>query len=857
MSFLDFVGDLRSKGLSDKEIYEGFGMKSTEFRDRITIERTNLKLERIHMVRKLGETGNGPTAISKRLGIPEPTVRSYLKAGAEDKAESRLATSKMLMKEVDDKTWIDVGTGVETHLGISKENLRSAVGIAKEHGYEVHTFKAPQVGTGKDTEYKVLGPKGSTQLEALLQRDHLSQLSAFSIDNGKHWSKTHKPLSIDPSRVAISYEDTADGLVYVRPGVPDLNMGGNSYTQVRIKVGKDHYIKGMAVFNDKLPKGVDLLVASNKQDTGNKLDALKKLEDDPTLPFGSVVRNITSDTGTPKEKNISAINVVNEEKDWNKWSKSVATQVLSKQNPSLIEAQCKKTYDNKRKELDEILSYNNPTVRKKLLEEFSGDADSAAVHLNTVALTKDTTWHVILPMKSLKPTEVFAPNYPDGSQVVLIRYPHGGPFEIPELIVNNKNRESRKYIGTDAKAAVGIHPDVAERLSGADFDGDTVLVIPNNSRKLKSLPALEALKGFEPKNLYKMSDDQPGIRDMKDPKGKTGQIMGEASNLITDMTIRGASIDKIARAVQYSMVTIDAEKHHLDYKQAYKDFAIKALKDEFQVDPAYPTRRGASTLISRATATVRVPEFKPRPYQEGGPINKKTGELEYVPTGRTRVDKDGNVVEKTVEVKRLANTRDAHTLSTNTRPEQIYADHSNNLKALANEARLSMINTPNLVYSPSAKKTYATQVDSLVAKLTKAQMNSPRERQAQILANASIRAYKQANPTIEKGRLKKFSYKELEKARARTGAGKEKIYIDDDEWKAIQAGAISDSRLKAILANADMTRVKELATPRRKTLMTATNTTKAKQMLASGRYTRAEVASALGVSLSTLDNATA
>ena len=52
--------------------------------------------------------------------------------------------------------------------------------------------------------------------------------------------------------------------------------------------------------------------------------------------------------------------------------------------------------------------------------------------------------------------------------------------------------------------------------------------------------------------------------------------MGKISNLITDMTLLGASEDKLARAVRHSMVVIDDEKHHLDYKQSEKDNNIAA-----------------------------------------------------------------------------------------------------------------------------------------------------------------------------------------------------------------------------------------------------------------------------------------
>ena len=43
--------------------------------------------------------------------------------------------------------------------------------------------------------------------------------------------------------------------------------------------------------------------------------------------------------------------------------------------------------------------------------------------------------------------------------------------------------------------------------------------------------------------------------------------MGEISNLITDMTLAGATEPELARAVKHSMVVIDAAKHELDYKK--------------------------------------------------------------------------------------------------------------------------------------------------------------------------------------------------------------------------------------------------------------------------------------------------
>jgi len=870
ITWLDLVKECRASGAfaNDKEIYEAMGMKSGEFRARMTIERNAAKQEQIHTAKKLRKKGMSQSEIALQMfgsKTKESTVRTLLADDAEEKASSLLGTANMLKDEVDRKKFIDIGEGVENHLGISKEKLRASVDILKQQGYEVQKVKIPQLGTKHETELKVLCPPGTTQHDLFMNRYDVQQLDRFSIDGGKKWSKKHDPIPVDPKRVKVRYKedggDKADGVIYVRPGAKDLSLGENKYAQVRIQIGPDHYLKGMAIYKDDLPAGVDLEFNTNKSKSDpkvveqGKLGAMKEIKKDSELPFGAVTRQITKNTGEENEVNISAMNIVNGEGAWKDWSKSISTQVLSKQSGTLVREQLAKTRDRRQKEFDEIRSLTNPTVKKKLLEAFAGETDNAAVHLNAVSLTKDSAWHVILPIEKMRPTEVFAPGYANGTRVALIRYPHGGPFEIPELIVNNTHREARKMIGLDSIDAIGIHPDVAERLSGADFDGDTVIVVPNNSGKLRSKPMLDGLKGFEPKHLYRLPDSAPGIRDHKDPSATTGRIMGEASNLITDMTIRGASDDKILRAVKYSMVTIDAEKHHLDYKQAKKDFGIQALKDEFQFDPSNPDSRGASTLISRAGAKERIPDRKLRSARDGGPIDPKTGALVYVPTNKMRTARDGTKVPKTIEVKRLANTDDAHSLSTGNTIEKMYADHSNHFKRMANQARLEASQTPNLTQSSHAKRVYASEVESLSSKLHTAQLNAPRERAAQVMAGAQVRAIRQENKHLDKEHLQRIEFRHLELARKRTGAGKAMIDITEREWEAIQAGAISNNRLKEILKHTDIDKVKKLATPKPKRLMSTTKTSKAQAMLASGKYTRQQVAASLGVSVSTLDRA--
>lgn len=845
-SFLGYVEKLQKDGLTEAEVATGMGINTTQLRAAKSIAKNEERQAEINMATRLKDKGMSNVAIAERMGKPESSVRALLAPGIKDKSDILMATSNMLKDQVAEKKYIDIGTGVENQLGISQTKLSTAVAMLQEEGYKIHYLKVKQLGTGKQTTVKVLSAPDVPYTEVSKNRDKIKQIQSFSEDGGRSYLGVQPPLSVNSKRVKVRYAEEggadADGVIYVRPGVPDVSLGSARYAQVRIAVDNSHYLKGMAMYKDDLPDGVDLVFNTNKKNTGNKLDSMKKMKDDPENPFGAVVRQkIDPKTGKVK----SAMNIVNEEGDWDRWSKNLSSQMLSKQSPSLAKQQLDMTFERKKRELEEINSLTNPAVRRKLLESYADDVDSAAVHLKAAALPRQRS-NVILPINSLSEKEIYAPNFRDGERVVLIRYPHGGIFEIPELTVNNRHPQAKRSIGR-AQDAVGINSKVAERLSGADFDGDTVLVIPNNKKLIKTAPALDGLKGFDPQRSY------PSYEGMKPMSARTKAIeMGQVSNLITDMTIRGASTQELARAVRHSMVVIDAEKHKLNYKQSAIDNGIADLKKKYQGG----ARAGASTLVSRARSTVRVPERKPRPASEGGPIDKATGKRVYVDTGETYVNPKGRTVPRTIEVRKLAETSNAHTLSSGTPIEKVYADHSNRLKALANSARRTAVNTRTTPYSPAAKKTYQKEVDTLRAKLNIAQRNRPLERQAQLLANAMVQAKKDANPDMDKADLKKIQGLALAEARNRTGAGKQRIDISPSEWAAIQSGAISNNTLQQILANADLDRVKELATPRIKTLMTSTKMTRATSMLADG-YTQAEVADALGVSLTTLKTAIA
>ena len=342
-------------------------------------------------------------------------------------------------------------------------------------------------------------------------------------------------------------------------------------------------------------------------------------------------------------------------------------------------------------------------------------------------------------------------------------------------------------------------------------------------------------------------------------KENVGREMGVISNLITDMTLQGASTEELTRAVKHSMVVIDAYKHKLDYKKSEQDNGIAALKKRYQTtidENGNKHTGGASTLISRAKGEVRIDKRvgSPKINQKGKPWYDPTleeGALIYKSVKETYVDKNRKTQVRPQTSTKMAEARDARTLSSGTMQEEIYADYANNLKALANKARKAMLDTPDKKYSPEAKKKYAAQYSSLMHKLNQSLMNAPRERQAQLLATSVVNAKKQDNPNMEKEELKKIKQRALSDARSKMGAKRTTVDITYDEWEAIEAGFISPNKLSQILLNTDTAAIRERATPRDKRTLSEAKVNKLKCMVASG-YSNSDIAEALGISPSTV-----
>jgi len=792
---------------------------------------------------RMKQAGLPNTVIAEKMGINESSVRNLLSKDTREIKSNVNKTADILAEQAKKHKYIEYGAGVELNMGCSDATLRTAVEVLKQRGYVTNEVYIKQSESDKFTTLKVLSPPGTKRSDLMANRDKIRTPGIAADLDGAFTTGIKKPSSISSKRVKVRYDEDGgtdmDGVIQIRRGVKDLSLGNSAYAQVRIAVDGTHYLKGMAMYSDDLPKGIDVVFNTNKKKGTPKLGpkdntVLKPMKKDPDNPFGATIRKQLYFKGKDGKQKLSAINIVNDEGTWDKWSQSLASQFLSKQSPVLAKKQLAKVRESKQKQYDDIMKLTNPSLRKKLLISLADDCDSASVHLKAKALPGQSS-QVILPLPHMKKNEIYAPNYRDGEVVSLVRYPHGGTFEIPQLVVNNRNKKARRTLG-QVTDAVGIHPSVAERLSGADFDGDSVVVIPHRGKtRIKANKPLKGLEGFDPKRAYPKYD---GMKVMSD----TQTQMGKISNLITDMTIKGASEQELARAVRHSMVVIDAEKHQLNYKQSERDNGIAALKKKYQSG-------GASTLISRASGEKRIPKRRARSAREGGGIDPKTGKKVWVETGESYIDSRGKKVLRTEKAPRMALTDDAYSLSSGTRMENLYAEHANSLKALANKARKEAVSQPRVKKNPQAARRYSREVAELKAQINVARKAKPLERQAQVIANGVVDAKVRSNPDMSYKDRAKVTAMALKTARQRLGYDRNATRIRPTplQYRAIQEGAVSQSMIDQILESADLDHLKSLAMPKQTQPLTRHQANRISIYRKNGS-TVAEIADALGIS---------
>ena len=821
---LSKTDEMHAKGMSEKEIADELGLTISKLRSEKAWSNEVRKNVIAEGVRSRRERGLTYDQIAEEMAISAASARNYDKRVASIETQQLATVSDILRDSVNEYGYLDVGIGVERQIGVSRTKLKAAVDKLKEEGYVEHEIYVKRLNdSSKYTTIKVLTKEPDLEV-VKANSDKIRPVQSWTDDGGITRQNMRAPQPIDWKRVEIRYGDKGgedkDGVIEMRRNVDDLDLGGKNYAQVRIQVGDSHYLKGMAMYSDDLPEGKDIVFNTNKPSGTSKEEVLKPLKNNPDNPFGATIN-----------RQSGALNILSEEGDWSNWGKTLSSQFLSKQPTKLVKERLDATYEKAKAEFDVINSLTNPAVKKHLMEAYSNELDSKAKHLKAQGIP-NMGGHVILPFPDMNANEVYAPNYNDGDKVVLVRYPHGGIFELPELTVNNKG-PAKKVLGNSAPDAIGIHPSVATKLSGADFDGDTVYVLPNNNRKIKVSKSLDDLKDFNP-NKYQV--DHTTIS----PKNKQTQ-MGVVSNLITDMTIKGASDSELARAVRHSMVVIDSQKHKLDWKQSAKDNGIAALQKRYQtyVSPLDgKVHVGASTLVSKSKQSVQVGGIKEK-Y-----IDKRTG--------KTKTTIKGG--EKVALVDMFD---DAHALSSGTAVENLYADYINKTKALRNTAQKEYISTPSVKRNKEAATKYSNEVKTLDQKLNIALLNAPLERQAQLMATQTYYTkLKEGNYNFDSDQKKKLKTQAMAGARVIVGSGKVLVDVTPREWEAIQAGAISNNKLVQILQNTDMDKIKKYATPAPESKLSTAKTTRAMTLLNRG-YTQAEVADAIGVSVNELRNALA
>lgn len=883
----DFIArneELKRQGVSELERAKtliGRDATTEDLRNRISITNESRKLAAVYAVRRLGEKGMSNMEISRRTGVPETTVREYLKEDAINKASRYTSVANLLEEEVKTKGYIDVGRGTSNLLGVSEKQVTVACQILKDRGYTVTNVQVPQLTTDGKTTVLVLAPKGSTYRD--IADNHIGDIKMVTdkyVTNSLHKEDPtvvtlKPPVSIDRSRVYVRYAEEGgkdrDGTIEVRRGVPDLSLGDSHYAQVRIAVDDKYYMKGMCTESDDIPPGYDVVYNSNKKKGTLDADVFKKMTDPdaetgPVNRFGALIKRQNQYTDEKGNVHQGVLNIVREEGEWSDWTDSLPSQFLSKQSVPLAKQQLDLDYKNRKVEFDEIKSLTNPVVKEALLEKFSDGCDGAAVKLKAAALPRQG-YHVLLPLPDIKDNEIYAPNYNNGDKVVLVRFPHGGIFEMPELTVNNNRSKIAKKSIPNATDAVGISAKVAEQLSGADFDGDTAIVIPNRGGRIQTMAPLESLKDFDPKSYkYPQEPGSPVVgKNLK--KGEKTIVeradgtkyetigdgyrrdaeMGKITNLITDMTMAGADYDKIARATKYSMVVIDAEKHQLNWKQAKDDFAIKELYKEYTGKAG----GGATTVVSRASGDTDVPK------RGASYIDPETGRKMYRPAkGSQWTNAKGELVTKTQKTSKMDKAEDAYELLSDnpTKMELTYADHANRCKALGNEARKEILRVRASMpkKDPKAAEKYAAEVESLKIKLNESKKAAAYEKQVQILGNEKYNVWLADNPHADKAECKKMRGKCQTWARNDLGLKKYRVDFTDKEWEAVQANAISPTMFRELLANADMDKVTQRAMPKEQRTISTNSKNRIKAMARSG-YTQGEIAENLGLSTSVIN----
>ena len=339
--FLSSVHEMKARGMTEVQIAKSMNMNTRQLREQISRANSEKRSYEVAEAIRLKEKGMSTSAIARRMGKNESSVRSLLDIQIEERNKATRKNADLLKEAVAENGYIDVGGGVEQHLGITANKLKNAVSLLKEEGYSVEDIRIEQMGTGKLTTVHVLAAPGTSQKEIWQNRDKITLPFGYSDDGGNTARPIEEPRSVDSSRIDIRYADQVgpdghsglerDGLIELRRGVEDISLGKAAYAQVRIAVDGTHYLKGMAVYSDDLPDGVDIRFNTNKTSDVPKMDVLKPMKEDPANRFGATIRDDDKLTLAQRHyidkdgnEQLSALNIVNEEGNWSDWGKTLS-----------------------------------------------------------------------------------------------------------------------------------------------------------------------------------------------------------------------------------------------------------------------------------------------------------------------------------------------------------------------------------------------------------------------------------------------------------------------------------------------------------------------------------------------------
>ena len=140
------ISELSKKYDKETDIAKALGMSTTELRKQRSLAKDEEKIANISKVRRLKDHGCSNLEIQRRTGIPEATVRNYLKDYALDRANLTNTVADKLEKEVKHKKYLDVGSGSEIEMGVSQSRFNTALAKLKEKGYYVDKIWVEQAG---------------------------------------------------------------------------------------------------------------------------------------------------------------------------------------------------------------------------------------------------------------------------------------------------------------------------------------------------------------------------------------------------------------------------------------------------------------------------------------------------------------------------------------------------------------------------------------------------------------------------------------------------------------------------------------------------------------------------------------